>query len=330
MEQDNKLLAEAQDILRAWSLVPISVAVKGEDILVTTEAGTRLLKYYPQGIGQGFRCHMAMEYGVKRGFYGLPRHILNRTGKPLTVYGERCYGLADIWTAKPIDWQCNQDIFLLGQAMAQVHTAMSGFHQGYLEQPEKNWLTLAMEMAETWLAGKEQIPAALHGEWERLCLALGRLVETLGQREAVLLEVEAVLPFVHNGFTGKDIFLLPQGEVWVGGWEHWQGGNSLMDLCAVLHKIAWQRNWDSRAMESLLAGYRLKGIFRSDMAEVVSAWASMPFAALDLLARCEETAAENLPCEQEWRPVFALQRKKEQVYAEVAAWARNYWRGGDL
>ena len=329
MEQSHKLLAEAQDILRAWSLVPISVAVKGADILVTTEAGMRLLKYYPQGIRQGLRCHMAMEYGVKRGFYGLPRHILNRNHKPLTVYGERCYGLADIWTAKPIDWQRNQDIFLLGQAMGQVHTAMSGFHQAYLEQPEKNWLTLAMEMAQTWLAGREKIPAALHGEWERLCVSLGRLVEILGQREAVLFEVEAIMPFVHNGFTGKDIFLLPQGEVWVGGWEHWQGGNSLMDLCAALHKIAWQRNWDPRPMEALLAGYRLKGVFRSDMAEAVLAWASMPFAALDLLTRCD-AAAEHLPGEQEWRPVFALQRKKEQVYAAVAAWTRNYWRGGDL
>ncbi|MCI8335897.1 MAG: hypothetical protein HFI72_01830 [Peptococcaceae bacterium] len=328
MEQQNQLLAEAQDILRAWTVVPISVGAKGKDILVTTEAGTRLLKYYPQGARQGFRCHMAMEYSIERGFYSLPRHILNRNGKPLTVYEERCYGLADIWAAKPIDWQCNQDIFRLGQAMGQVHTAMAGFHQAYLEQPEKNWLTRAIEMAETWLAGKEKIPVSLHPQWERVCLSLGHLVEILGEQEAVLLEVEAVMPFVHNGFTGKEIFLLPQGEVWVGGWEQWQGGNSLADLCAVLHKIAWQRNWDAKAMEALFAGYRLKGIFRSDMAAVVCAWSAMPFAALDLLARYSE---EDRPgTEEEWQPIFNLQLKKEQVYEEIAAWTRNYWRGGDL
>lgn len=330
MEQNNQLLTEAQDILRAWSSVPISVGVKGDDILVTTEVGSRLLKYYPQGVNQGFRCHMAMEYSVERGFYSLPRHILNRSGKPLTVYNNRCYGLSDIWLAKPIDWQCNRDIFLLGQTMGQVHSAMAGFHEAYEEQSEKNWLACAMEMAEAWLGGKTQIPESLLAEWERICLTLSKLIEILGEQEAVLLEVEAVMPFVHNGFTGKDIFLLPEGQVWVGGWEHWQGGNSLADLCAVLHKIAWQRNWDPRAMESLFAGYRLKGVFRSDMAAVVCAWSSMPFAALDLLTRRKAEAGEPNREIEEWRSVFALQRKKEQVYSEVAAWCRNYWRGGDL
>lgn len=330
MEQNNGLLADAQDILRAWSLVPISVSMKGDDILVTTEVGTRLLKVYPQGVGQGFRCHMAMEYGVERGFYALPRHILNRNGKPLTVYRGQCYGLSDIWAAKPIDWQRNQDIFLLGQAMGQVHTAMAGFHEAYEEQPEGNWLSRAIEMAQTWLSGKEYIPECLHPEWERLCLALGRLVEVLGHQEAVLLEIEAVMPFVHNGFTGKEIYLLPEGGVWVGGWEHWQGGNGLSDLCAVLHKIAWRRNWDQRAMEALFAGYRLKGVFRSDMAAVVCAWASMPFAALDLLARCKEEADSAGRRVEEWQPIFALQQRKEAVYSSVAAWTRNYWRGGDL
>ena len=329
MEQGNGPLAEAQDILRAWRIAPLSLAAKGNDILVTTEAGSRLLKAYPQGVGQGFRCHMAMEYSVERGFYGLPRHILNRSGKPLTVYRDSCYGLQDIWEAKPIDWQNNQDIFRLGQAMGQVHTAMAGFHEAYLEQSEENWLTRAMEMAETWLAGKEKIPKELTPEWERLCLSLGRLVTQLGEREDVLMEIEAVMPFIHNGFTGKDILLLPGGEVWVGGWEHWQGGNSLADLCAVLHKIAWQRNWDPRAMEALLAGYRQKGVFRSDMAAVVCAWSAMPFAALDLLARCEEDT-EQLPSATEWQPIFALQQQKEQVYGQVADWTRNYWRGGDF
>lgn len=329
MEQDNRRLAEAQDILRAWRIAPLSLSGRGNDILVTTETGTRLLKVYPQGISQGFRCHMAMEYSVERGFYALPRHILNRSGKPLTVYGNSCYGLQDIWETKPIDWQNNQDIFRLGQTMGQVHTAMAGFHEAYLEQPEKNWLTRAMEMAETWLTGKEKIPAELMPEWERLCLSLGKLVTRLGEREEVLMEIEAVMPFIHNGFTGKDILLLPGGEVWVGGWEHWQGGNSLADLCAVLHKIAWQRNWDPRAMETLFAGYRLKGVFRSDMAAVVCAWSAMPFAALDLLARCGKDQA-NLPSAEEWQPIFALQKKKEQVYGQVADWTRNYWRGGDL
>ena len=83
-------------------------------------------------------------------------------------------------------------------------------------------------------------------------------------------------------------------------------------------------------MEALLAGYRLKSVFRSDMAAVVCAWASMPFAALDLLARCKAETDGPSQRVEEWQPIFAQQQKKEQVYSGVAAWARNYWRGGDL
>lgn len=327
MVQHHSLTEAARDILGAWSVMPISMGMQGDDLLVTTDAGERLLKAYPQGVSQGARCHMAMEYAVGRGYYTLPRHILNRSGKPLTVYNGGCYGLQDIWRSRPIDWRQNRDIFSLGQAMGQVHTAMAGFHEAYLEQPKKNWLTCAVDMAEAWLAGKESIPTDLWGEWERLCLSMSRLIECLGREEAVLLEVEAVMPFVHHGFCGREVFLLPQGQVWIGGWEHWQGGHSLVDLCSVLHKIAYWRSWDLRAMEALLAGYRLKGIFRSDMAAVVCAWSSMPFAALDVLARCGEDRA--LPTAAEWQPVFALQRRKEEVYGALAAWAKNYWRGGE-
>lgn len=319
--EQKKLLARAQDMLKAWSCSPLSVSPRGEDMILSTQAGSRILKYYPQGVDQGVRCHMAMEYCAKQGFYSLPRHILNRQGKPLTVYGGKCYGLQDIWQAKPLRWQDNQDLFLLGQTMGKVHTAMMGFHQAYLEQPQTNWLTEAVAMAEIWLEGKDQIPIELHQEWERVCFSLSQQIERLGKQEPVLLEVEAAMPFVHNGFTGKEILRLPQGPLWVGGWENWSGGNALADVCAVLHKIAWQRNWDTRAMEAFLAGYRLGGIFRSDMAELICAWCSLPFAALDLLKK------PACPLE-EWQPIFTLQRKKEQAYSAIATWTKNYWGGG--
>lgn len=320
-------LRQAQEILQAWPCTPISVAARGEDIVVTTEAGDRLLKKYPQGVHQGFRSHMAVEYCVERGFYLVPRHILNKEQKPLTVFGKDCYGLQDIWQAKPMQWQNNHDLYLLGQTMGQVHDAMMGFHQAYLEQPSVTWLDSAMEMAQIWLQGKEQIPSDLREEWERVCFAMAKQIEILGRQEQILMQVTAAMPFVHNGFCGKEILVLPQGQIWVGGWQNWTGGNSLTDLCAVLHKIAWQRHWDVRAMEAFLTGYRVKGIFYTDMAQVICAWSSLPFAAIDMVRRGQQEEAGATPA-VDWNTIFAMQRKKEKIYEQIAVWTRNYWGGG--
>ena len=322
------LLLQAQEILSMWPLAPVSVAMRDRDMVVATETGERLLKEYTQGVEQGFRCHMAMEYCIERGFYLIPRHILNKDGKPLTVYGNHCYALQDIWPAKPIQWQKNRDLYLLGEAMGEVHYAMMGFHQAYLEQPSVTWLQAAMDMAQLWLSGKSCIPSAYQGEWERLCFVMAKQIETLGRQESLLLQISAAMPFVHNGFCSGEIFILPQGKLWVGGWEHWSGGNSLMDLCAVLHKIAWQRNWDVKAMEAFLTGYRLKGICHTGIVEVICAWASLPFAAVERLR--QDPHREEGAAFSGWQSIFALQKKKEKTYQSITHWAREYWGGGTV